>query len=264
MTARRSVAGLPPTSGLALPEQTASSTPRLDGQKIVVTRAVPQAAPLLDALANSGATTIALPLLEIVDAEDDGAALREAVAQLGATDWLVVLSPNGARRIVELTLPVERPQLAVIAGGTGRVFADAGWSADLLPEVASSIGLLDAFADTTFAGRVLIAQAEVGRPELADGLALRGVDVEVVSAYRNVMPDLDPASVSSAQQADAVVFASPSAVDRYIANVGAAPKSAVCIGAVTGETAVAAGFDVITCGAPTIDAILAALMDRAS
>ena len=239
----------------------ASDAAVLRGKEIVVTRAEPQARDLLDAIEQKGGTPIALPLLEIIDAEDGGASLAAAVERLEPSDWLVVLSPNGARRIVErcsMDEPSRRPKLAVIAGGTGAVFDDAGWSADLVPEVASSVGLLEAFAKTPIEGRVLIAQAENGRTELFVGLGERGIDVDVVTAYRNVMPSLGP-EAETALLADVVVFASPSAVERYVEHVGATPTAAVCIGAVTTEAAVAAGFSTTTCDAPTVSAIVAAL-----
>lgn len=231
------------------------------GRRIVVTRAVPQAEALISALDEAGAVPIPLPLLELVDPADGGTALRDAVSDLDAADWLVALSPNGAKRIVEIGQPASKPNLAVIAGGTGSVFIEAGWSIDLLPEVASSAGLLDAFEDVVVEGAVLIAQAEDGRRELAEGLATRGVDVEVVAAYRNVMPSLDPERTAEAIDAEAVVFASPSAVERYVTNVGQLPSTAICIGSVTAAAAVDAGFDVTTSQAPTIDAIMTALTD---
>ena len=239
---------------------TGTTDPRsLAGRRIVVTRAAPQAAPLLEALHDVGAVPIALPLLEIVDAADGGAALSEAIAGLGATDWLVVLSPNGAKRIIDLPKPDDLPHLAVIAGGTGRVFADAGWPIDLIPDVASSVGLLVAFEDIAIEGRVLIAQAEVGRNELVDGLRARRVDVDVVAAYRNVMPELDPDRVSETRGADAVVFASPSAVERYVVHVATMPRRAICIGSVTASTAIECGFEVRTSAAPTVEAIVDSL-----
>lgn len=225
----------------------------------MVTRAVPQARSLLEAIRGAGGTTIALPLLEIVDAVDEGAAMYEAAAGLGPDDWLVVLSPNGSRRIVAGSVADAQPKLAVIARGTAAPFLEAGWSVDLEPEVASSLGLLDAFEKIEISGRVLIAQAENGRRELADGLVARGVVVEVVTAYRNVMPDLDEEARAAALIADQIVFASPSAVERYVAHVGTSPNAAVCIGAVTAATASDAGFDVTVSSAPTVEAIVEAL-----
>lgn len=227
-----------------------------------MTRAVPQAASLIEAIEGNGGIPIALPLLEIVDAEDGGASLGVALSALGPDDWLVVLSPNGARRVLAHSSASDsstRPRLAVIASGTAKVFADAGWSADLIPEVASSIGLLATFEATSFEGRVLIAQAENGRVELLEGLTARGVGVESIAAYRNVMPEIDPKTAAAARKADVVVFASPSAVERYVGHVGQTPARAVCIGDVTAETAGTSSFSVTTASAPTVEAILEAL-----
>ncbi len=234
--------------------------PNLGGRRIVVTRAVPQAAPLIAAIRERDGQAIELPLLEIVEPEDDGATLRDALAELREGDWLVVLSPNGAKRVVEhaeaALLTPGACSIAVIASGTGAVLEAAGWTVHLRPDAASSEGLLSAFDTITIHGRVLIAQAESGRTVLAEGLLERGVDVETVAAYRNVMPQLDDDAVHAAQNADTVVFASPSAVDRYIAHVGLKPTSAVCIGGVTAASALAAGFDITIAPEPTLNAIL--------
>ena len=152
-----------------------------------------------------------------------------------------------------------RPNLAVIASGTEKVFADVGLTADLIAEIASSVGLLASFEHVELDGRVLIAQAKNGRTELLEGLTARGIDVESIAAYQNVMPELDPEAIESAREADVVVFASPSAVERYVGHVGVTPTAAVCIGDVTAETARKLAFSVTTATAPTVDAILAAL-----
>ena len=229
----------------------------LDRVRVVVTRAIPQAAPLIAAIEDLGGEPVALPLLELVDAEDGGEALRRSVSAGTEADWLVVLSPNGAVRLPEGPFP---GKVAAIASGTERALDEQGYAVDLVPETASSVGLLEAFADIDFDGRVIIAQAEVGRPELADGLRERGVEVDVVAAYRNVMPDISPEAAVNASEADVVVFASPSAVTRYVEHVGLAPGRAVCIGTVTSAEAQDAGFDVAIAAAPTTDAIAAALV----
>ncbi len=228
----------------------------LDGVRVVVTRAVPQAQPLIDAVVAAGGTPVALPLLELVDAQDGGEALHEAVGAGNEDDWLVVLSPNGAVRLPEGPFP---GKVAAIAAGTAQVLDEMGYVVDLIPEVASSVGLLEAFAAIDVAGRVIIAQAEVGRPELADGLRERGVEANVVAAYRNVMPELDADAVAEAIEADVVFFASPSAVTRYVEHVGSTPKRAVCIGMVTAAEAESASFEIAVAGSPTTEAIMATL-----
>ncbi|MFT7474450.1 MAG: uroporphyrinogen-III synthase [Verrucomicrobiales bacterium] len=227
----------------------------LIGRQIVVTRAIEQAAALSEAIGEAGGSVVALPLLEIVDVEDGGLALREAIATLTPDDWLVVLSPNGASRVVDLVRP-NPCSLAVIASGTAKVLEDAGWTVHLRPDTASSEGLLSAFDSIDVSGRVLIAQAKVGRPVLADGLRERGLDVSVVAAYHNVLPEVSETSVALARAADTVVFASPSAVDRYVEHVGDEPRRAICIGGVTAARALASGFDVTIAPEPTVPAII--------
>ncbi len=249
----------PPTCALVLSE---NGTSGLAGRRVVVTRAIGQAALLIEALEERGAIPIPLPLLEIVDAEDGGVGLANALVGLSPHDWLAVLSPNAARRVLSHSRnlePSERPRVATIASGTQRVFREAGWTVDLVADVPSSIGLLAAFAKVEITGRVVIAQAEAGRVELREGLSARGVDVEAIAAYRNVLPALDPEMVKLATEADAVVFASPSAVERYVGHVGETPVNAVCIGVVTAETARNLAFSVTTAASPTVEAIVDAL-----
>ena len=230
----------------------------LADRRVVVTRAVAQAQPLIDSIEQLGGVAIALPLLEIRDAADGGTALRQELAALRRDDWLVVLSPNGAQRIVHHIAP-NSCRLAVVASGTAAVFEAEGWVVELTPAVASSQGLLDALSGVDVEGRVVIAQAEHGRPLLSDGLRRQGLDVRVVQAYRNLAPSVVASAVDAARVADTVVFASPSAVARYVDIVGIEPSVAVCIGAVTAEAAEAAGFEVVAAAAPTLDALLAAL-----
>ncbi len=237
--------------------------PELDDRRIVVTRAETQAMSLIEAIEQRGGEVVALPLLEIREPQDGGAELRDALAELESGDWLVVLSPNGARRVVEhadaALLTPGACSMAVIASGTGAVLESAGWTVHLRPEVASSEGLLIAFETLKIHGRVLIAQAAGGREVLANGLRERDIDVVTVEAYRNVMPELDDDRVREALMADTVVFASPSAVDRYSANVGMTPARALCIGGVTAARALELGFDVSIAPEPTVDAIVSLL-----
>lgn len=232
----------------------------LDGRRIVVTRAVAQGASLIEAIEQRGGDAVSLPLLELRDPEDGGAALRDALAELRPGDWLVMLSPNGARRVVQhaeaALLTPGACLIAVIASGTAAVLESAGWTIHLRPEQASSVGLLQSFETLELKGRVLIAQADGGRKDLRDGLLARGVDVQTVVAYENVMPELDPDQVERALSSDTVVFASPSAVDRYAIYVGLQPLRALCIGGVTAAAALGHGFEVSIAPEPTVEAIV--------
>ncbi len=235
----------------------------LAGRRIVVTRASTQARPLRDAIVDLDGEVLSLPLLEIRDAVDGGSALLTELRSLRDKDWLVALSPNGARRIVEHIEP-NSCRLAVVASGTATVFEKAGWTVNLLPEIPSSQGLLDAFDDLVVDGRVLVAQAEGGRRNLVDGLRKRGIAADSVIAYRNIAPIVDDDAVQAALGGDTVVFASPSAVVRYVELVGRTPIHAVCIGSVTAASARGAGFRVTVASSPTTEALITALcLERA-
>lgn len=228
----------------------------LSGVAVVVTRAIPQARTLLSAIEDRDGNPVALPLLEIIDADDGGQALNDAVVTASEEDWLVVLSPNCARRLPPGPF---RGQVAAIAAGTSDALRAAGYAVDLMPQHASSLGVLEAFEDVEINGSVIVAQAQNGRKELVEGLRRRGVDVDVVIAYRNVLPVIDAADVERAVAADIVVFASPSAVSRYVDNIGVAPIRAVCIGATTARDARAKGFDVTVAESTDLAAIVRAL-----
>lgn len=233
---------------------------RLSGRHIVVTRAAAQAGELIGAIRAHGGSVVELPLLEIREPFDDGAQLQSSLDSLRPEDWLVITSPNGARRVVGRISP-GRCRLAVIAAGTAAVFNQVGWQPDVVADVASSEGLLESLDTEESVGRVVIAQAEDGRDVLAAGLHERGVPVDVVVAYRNVTPEVSAVAIDRAREADTVVFASPSAVTRYVLAVGASPPDAVSIGVVTTSAAVDAGFAVTTANEPTVEGLVAALID---
>lgn len=236
---------------------------RLAGSTVVVTRAAAQAGKLVEAIRRSGADVVELPLLRIRPPADGGAELAAALGRLGSDDWLAVTSPNGARQVVEHA-GSHRCRLAVVGEGTAAVFRSAGWEPHLVPDAESAADLVDAFPEPAAGSKVLIAQARIARPTLADGLRDAGWRVEVVVAYDNDVPPLDPAAMTRSIDSDMIVFASPSAVSRYVEHVGTTPVSAVCIGAVTAAAADRSGFDVVTAAEPTTDALVDALVEAAS
>jgi uroporphyrinogen-III synthase len=93
---------------------------------------------------------------------------------------------------------------------------------------------------------VLLPQAAGARPELAAVLRRRGWEVDVVEAYRTVPQAVEPALLAAAKRADAICFASSSAVTSYLDQAGAVPLPPVvaCIGPVTAATARSRGLQV--------------------
>jgi len=218
----------------------------LAGRTVVVTRATDQAGSLSAALAAEGATVIELPVVAIADPADSGVALRSALASTADLDWIVVTSPNGARRVAD-ALPADVDvRFAAVGPKTAEPLIGAGHPVHLVPTRAVAESLLDEFpAPPDTGGRVLLARAETGRDVLPDGLRAAGWTVDEVVAYRNVEPDVDPVTLADAQAADAVTFTAESTVRRFTDLVGGdGPRTAVCIGPISAAAAGDAGYDV--------------------
>jgi uroporphyrinogen-III synthase len=239
----------------------------LAARRVVVTRASEQAGELSSALAALGAEVVDAPTITVGDPDDGGLALRAALARLGDYDWLVVTSPNGARRVLAAAPPdrLLGARIAVVGPGTAAEFAAAGVHPALVPDRFVAEGLLAAFPEPPpGGGRVLLAQARDARAVLAHGLRAAGWDLETVVAYVTVPVVADATTREAVASADAVTFASGSAVAAFVAGygLGAVPPIVVCIGPVTADAAASAGIAVAAVADPhTIDGLVSAVVD---
>ena len=242
----------------------------LEGVRVVVTRARDQAASLVDALEGVGAVAVEIPVIEIVDPPDGGAALRAGLAALEAGDWLVLTSPNGATRVRAALgdgALAAGVSVGVIGPGT-RLRAEAvGLHVDLVPDSSIGEGFLEFVTGPgAGGGRVLLARAEVARDVLPRGLAAKGWTVDDVAAYSTVGIAVGAEGRDACRHADVVAFTSSSTVVHLVEEVGAdnLPPIVACIGPATSEMARGAGVHVHI-DAPVhtipglIDAIVAAL-----
>ena len=108
-----------------------------------------------------------------------------------------------------------------------------------MPAVQRADALVAAFVEREPSPRrVLIAQADIAAPTLADGLRAAGHEVTVVTAYRTVTRESDSGDEIAVAGADAVLFASGSAVESWCRRFGTeAPPIAVAIGPTTAAAA---------------------------
>lgn len=231
----------------------------LTGRRVVTTRDAPGA---LDArLRELGAEVVHLPLIEIVDPPDDGAALADALtgALAGAStgagrcNWVVVTSRHGAARVGR---HAPRPwpstvRTASVGTATAQVLTEVTARAvDLVPEVQRGAALVEALAARARAEgdvrwRILVAQADQAEPALVDGLRRLGHHVEVHTAYLTRLRTPSAAELAGALDADAVAFASGSAATAWAQAIGVRTPPVVCaIGPTTARVARAAGLTV--------------------
>lgn len=243
----------------------------LAGRTVVVTREPGRAGTLVDRLAAAGAAVVALATRATAPAADGGAALRAATRSLGGTEWVVLASTTAVEALfAELhdARDLAGVRVAAVGSATAAALAAHGVTADLVGTPGRGRGaaeaLLERFPAPSGPGpkRVLVPRAAGGRPELLEGLTRLGWQARAVEAYRSVVPAADPETLERAAAADAVVFASPSAVEGYCELAGAArlPPSVVTIGPTTSAAVRARGVAVAAeAASPDPDALVAAL-----
>lgn len=221
-----------------------------------------------DMLARAGAQPVSVPLIEIVEASDGGAALLDAAGRLGDYDWVILTSANGARALLAAVNDARdfgKAKVAAIGPATAEVLTAANIRPDLVPSSYIAEALLEellgaaasvATGETAMGDaplpRVLIARAAVARDVLPEGLLEAGWEVDVVEAYRTEGIEVSEASRAEIVSSDVITFASPSAVEQFAkaglvsdVTIADGPNPIVaCIGPVTAAAARRFGLEV--------------------
>lgn len=189
-----------------------------------------------------GARPVIAPAIAVVPPLDGGQPLDDALLRLEQFSWVAFTSPNAVaatlaradRRGVRRRFA--RIRVAAIGPATAaRVEAELDRPANLVPDQSDAAGLAAAFGDPQPGDACFVPHSAQARPELVDGLRARGWTVDAVSAYRTVTPTLSDHLIAGMSGADAVIFASPSAVRGHLSQIGEQRVSGrvVCIGHTT-------------------------------
>jgi uroporphyrinogen III methyltransferase / synthase len=221
----------------------------LQGKRIIVTRTRQQAGSLIRALEKHRAEVLALPVIEIQDPADP-AALEQAAAHAGDYDLVIFTSANGVSHFVKRRPQKIRGAICAIGPGTASALRRNGMRAQFIPKRYIAEGVLEALADFPLQGaRVLIPRAAVARDVIPVELARLGARVEVVEAYRTVLPagSLEKSRGITRRSADLVTFTSSSTVDNFVQLFAGKPPRfpCACIGPITSGTARKNGWRVV-------------------
>jgi uroporphyrinogen-III synthase/uroporphyrinogen III methyltransferase/synthase len=228
----------------------------LAGRRVLVTRAAHQAGKLSDALRALGAEPVEVPVLEI-QPPTDLAPLDNALRSLDSYDWLILTSANTVRSIAWSSFmeKVANLKVAAIGEATAAAARKAGLSVALVPENYVAEALVDCLADHVAGKKIMLARAEIARDVIPDALRAAGATVDVVDAYRNVMPGAAPALLRAALEngIDAVTFTSSSSVTHLADAARAAGIAfpfagvdAISIGPITSQTLRELGWEPAT------------------
>jgi uroporphyrinogen-III synthase len=225
----------------------------LAGRRVLVTRARHQAGALAHRLRALGAEVLEIPAIEIAPPESF-APLDTALHDLSPYQWLIVTSANGARALSERmgaagTGPAAFSHLRIAAVGsaTAQALREMGLKIAVMPREYVAESLLEALGDQAGSQRVLLARAAVARDVIPDALRAQGATVDVVDAYRTVVPADSVAQMRTilghtGGPPDAATFTSSSTVTNFLQvlqKAGVAPPKsmrAISIGPITSQT----------------------------
>ena len=207
---------------------------------MAVTRPGETGTRLASGLEAHGAVVTVVPLVEIRDG--DARALEEAFGR--EHDWVVLTSVNGVRAVAGLLGRAGRARFAAVGPATAASLRDAGIEPAFVPGRFAGDAIVDGLGELR--GRtVLLPQADIADPALAEELCARGASVETVVAYRTRPRTPDGEGLAALGEADVVLLASGSAA-RSLASLRLSFEQTLisCIGPRTADEARSAGLSV--------------------
>ena len=238
--------------------------------KVVITRSRKGNAELARNLKALGFEPVAIDTIEFLPPED-WSKVDASLRTLGEFDWLLFTSPTGAeffaRRMGALSLPslgAESPRSQRSGRRRAPPFKGTGIEVDFVP----SEYLTKALAEQLPRGRgnhLLVLRADVGDPEVVATLERRGFRVTDLAIYRTSGGGGGEATEKELRDADAIVFASPSAVEAFMKRLDSATTASVltkrlltfCIGPVTATASRDHGFEqIITAKTYTLEGLI--------
>jgi len=167
----------------------------LFGKKIIVTRAREQASELTKKLEEEGAYVIEFPTIEITE-PDDYSSLDKAIINLRNYNWIIFTSVNGVKFFLNRLRYYKKDirelyglKICTIGPKTAKIFRDFGIEPDYIPEKYQAEYIIEGLKKYGIKGKkFLLPRAEVAREILPEKIKELGGEIDVVIAYKTVMP----------------------------------------------------------------------------
>jgi uroporphyrinogen-III synthase len=199
----------------------------LTGLRVLVGRARHQASTLSIGLRKRGAKVIEIPLIEI---QPPGSykPLDSALKCLELYDWMILTSVNGVeavwRRMKKLGTSqgkLSHLRVAAIGPATRKAIEAHGLTVHMMPRDYVAEAVVRSMREHVKGKRVLVARAKVARDVIPRKLSRAGAQVDVVEAYRTVLPNNSrvrlTALLQSPKRPDVITFTSSSMARNFIA-----------------------------------------------
>jgi len=204
----------------------------LFGRRIAITRTRSQASDLRHQLEALGAEVLELPLIDVIK-DVSNHDLADVFPELGGYDWLIFTSANGVRyffeeffRVFDEIRSLGLIRIACVGEATAKAVDAFHLKVEAQPKVATAEALASELAATGSldSAKVLVVTGNRNRDTLVTKLTEAGAIVDSLKVYRTENTDLsnDPVAEEFRMRgADAVLFASSSAVESFVAQAGA-------------------------------------------
>lgn len=225
----------------------------LFGRRIIVTRPKGQSREFSETLQLYGAEVIEFPTIEIVPPKS-WRDMDRAISDIEGYDWIIFTSMNGVRPFFE-RLKVNKKdirdmkgiKICAIGPKTAKEIERYGLNLYVIPDEYRAESIINAIGKNDIKGKkVLIPRAEIAREVLPDELRRIGAEVDVVPAYRTIMPEADLYWIRKyfmEKKVSAITFTSSSTVKNFLEMFGKEAKALLdgvvvaCIGPITRKTA---------------------------
>jgi uroporphyrinogen-III synthase len=209
----------------------------LSGRRIVITRPAGSSAEWRARLESLGAQVIELPLIKVTK-DVNLEILAEVFSELSSYEWIIFTSVNGVKyffeefhRIHDDIRSIGLVRIAAVGEATAAAVREQHLRVDLQPKKASGEELAFELInrESMDSAKVLVITGNRNRDVLVEKLHEARTIVDTLPVYRTEETDLaaDPvAGDFRAKGADAILFASPSAVQSFFDQAAALKLSA--------------------------------------
>lgn len=253
----------------------------LAGRRVAITRAREQSSELAARLASRGAEVVELPLIA-VSKEVDKQTLADVLTEFGGYDWIVFTSANGVRyffeefhRVYDDIRSLGLIRFAAIGDTTAKAIAEQHIKIECQPKEATAEALAAALIETGSldSAKLLVITGNLNREVLTQKLEEARAIVDQLQVYKTEKTDLSADPVAAdfrARGADAILFASSSAVQSFVDQAAALKLAkdakrplAGSIGPQTSETMKKVGMPLdFEAKTPSLDALVEALVKK--
>ncbi len=220
-----------------------STEKKLNGKKVLVTRAQHQSAEFVKLINREGAEAICSPMIEIEHLRENPA-LHKALDQLDQFDWLVFTSENAVEHFFleakELNLKMflyPNLQIATLGDKTKGKLEQLGYRSNFVPIQFTAEVLAENMDEEIENKKVLIPQSDIANNNYIASFEKRGAKVTTIPVYRNTLKKYEGIRFKElfSSGIDYITFTSASCVRSFFENAkrakwGVKNEKLICIG----------------------------------